>query len=303
MRTLPTWQVDDGKHSKELHRHGAPKRKRPSSSSLSQNSYSTITNTRFEWNYTSKMKLLYILFVLIFCILTPSFGDDSPERREEPPDSGHGDVSTPSSESIGDAFRDLLEDLSHMTSLHESFVHHPLISRFHNMDQPFSSWDPFGSIKRWSPHYEILNDAKNFQVKLDVPGFHFHEISVELEAGGRLLSISGRKEDNVHETSKLDRDHETKAKVDEENGKKFQFISHATTSFEQKFTLDPSIDTTLMTANLVNGVLEVRAPRTTIPRINRHIPVTQFDQDVWADLISSNEADPFQEASKVLKTE
>ncbi len=234
------------------------------------------------------MKLLHILFVLIFCILASSLGDDSSEHHEEPPDIGHGDVSTPSAQSIGDHFRELLEELSHMTSLHESLVHHPLISRLHNMDQP-SSWDPFSSIKRWSPRYEVLNDAKKFQVKLDVPGFHFHEISVELEVGGRLLSISGRKEDNFHDTSKLDHDHDTeKDKVDEENGEKFEFISHTTTSFEQKFTIDPSIDTTLMTANLVNGVLEVRAPRKSIPRITRHIPVTQFDQDVWAKLISSN---------------
>ena len=120
-----------------------------------------------------------------------------------------------------------------------------------------------------------------------MPGFHFHEISVELEARGRLLSISGRKEDNFHETSKLDHDHDTKKdKVDKENGEKFEFISHTTTSFEQKFTIDPSIDMTLMTSNLVTGV-EVRAPQKSIPRINRHIPVTQFDQDVWAELISS----------------
>jgi hypothetical protein len=49
--------------------------------------------------------------------------------------------------------------------------------------------------------------------------------------------------------------------------------------------------------------LEVRAPRKSIPRINRHIPVTQFDQDVWAELISSNDEGPAQEASTVLKTE
>jgi HSP20 family molecular chaperone IbpA len=257
------------------------------------------------------MKLLHFLFVLIFRILaSKSLGDDSSEHHEETPDIGHGDVVTHSAQWIGDAIHYLLEDLSHMTSLHESFVHHPLISRFHtNMDEPFSSWDPFSSIKRWSPRYELINNAKNFQVKLDVPGFHFHEISVELEAGGRLLSISGRKEDNVHESFKLDHDYETKTamgekdKVDEENGKKSGFFSHTITSFEQKFPLDPSIDTTLMTANLVNGVLEVRAPRKSIPRINRHIPVTQFDLDVWAELISSDDADPTQETSKVLKTE
>jgi HSP20 family molecular chaperone IbpA len=250
------------------------------------------------------MKFIPILLALIFSTLTPSLGDDNVVEHEVPsePKTGHG------THSLGDAVRDLLEDFSHMTSLHESFVHHPLISRLH-MEKPFSTWDPFGAINRWSPRYEIINDANNFQVKLEVPGFHFHEIAVELEAGGRLLSISGKKEDDIHETLKREHDHETKAamvekdKADEDDGKKFEFISHTTTSFEQKFTLDPSIDTTLMTANLVNGVLEVRAPRKSIPRINRHIPVTQFDQDVWAELISSNDEGPAQEASTVLKTE
>jgi hypothetical protein len=126
---------------------------------------------------------------------------------------------------------------------------------------------------------------------------------VELEAGGRLLSISGTKEDGVHETAKH-HDHAAmgeKEKDDEDEGAKFQFISHTSTSFEQKFTLDASIDTTKMTANLVNGVLEVRAPRKISPRIKRHIPITQFDQDVWTELISNNEAPD--QASNVLKTE
>lgn len=256
------------------------------------------------------MKPLHILVLLIFFTLAPSsLGDDSSsEHPEETPGTRRG-VSTPSAQSIGEAFRDLMEEFSHMTSLHDNFVHHPLISRLHNMDKPFSTWDPFGSIKRWSPRYEVLNDAKNFHVKLDLPGFHFHEISVELEAGGRLLSISGKKENSDHKTSTLENDHETKAamgekgKVDEDDGNKFEFMSHTITSFEQKFTLDPSIDTTLIRANLANGVLEVRAPRKNIPRINRHLPVTQFEQDVWAELISKNEADPIKDSSTVLKTE
>jgi len=252
------------------------------------------------------MKLLSILIVFILCTLTPSFGDDNVIKQEVPSpsesDTGHGDVSTPKAQSIGDAIRDLMDDLSHMTSLHDSFVHHPLISRLH-MDKPFSSLEPFGAIKRWSPRYEVINDADTFHVKLDVPGFHFHELNVELEAGGRLLSISGTKEDGVHKTAKH-HDHAAmgeKDKEDDDDGTKFEFISHTTTSFEQKFTLDTSIDTTKMTANLVNGVLEVRAPRKISPRIKRHIPITQFDQDVWTELISNNEAPD--QATTVLKTE
>ncbi|KAL7526467.1 hypothetical protein ACHAXR_003996 [Thalassiosira sp. AJA248-18] len=105
---------------------------------------------------------------------------------------------------------------------------------------------------------------------MDVPGFHFHEMKVELESGGRVLSISGTKENN-----------------EEAVGDKFEFSSHTSTSFQQKFTLDPSIDTSLMTANLVNGVLEVRAPRKHGAWNDKHVPITQFDEDVWKELVAT----------------
>jgi HSP20 family molecular chaperone IbpA len=250
------------------------------------------------------MKLHHIILVFV-CTLAQSLGEDEIENEQS--NTGLGDKlsSTPKTHTVEEAFRDLMEDFSHMTSLHESFIHHPLISRL-QMGKPFSSWGSFGSTKRWSPRYEIVDDAKKFQLKLDVPDFHFHEIDVELEAGGRFLSISGTKEQN-YETPKHDHDRENKAsmgekEVVEEEGKKFEFISHTTTSFKQKFALDPSIDTALMTANLVDGVLEVRAPRKDTPRIKRRIPITQFDEDVWAELISTDEADPVQEPT-VLITE
>lgn len=208
-----------------------------------------------------------------------------------------------------DAIQELMEEFSHMTSLHESFVnHHPLFShpRFGSTDnvkkltppggKPFSTWGSFGSqLTRWSPRYEVIDDTKNFQVKLDVPGFHFHEMKVELESAGRVLSISGTKEHNVHESSKDWTDKEKKAAMgeklnSEDEDDTFEFSSHtSTTSFQQKFTLDPSIDTSLMTANLVDGVLEVRAPRKQGSWNKKHIPITQFDEDVWAELMATDE--------------
>ena len=145
-----------------------------------------------------------------------------------------------------------------------------------------------------------MDDAKNFQVSLDVPGFHFHEMKVELESGGRVLSIVGTKEESYYKSSKRsDGDDETvkEGKVDkegvgEEEDKEgtFEVLSHSAASFQQKFTLDPSVDTSKMTANLVNGKLVVRAPRKYDDVWGkRHIPITQFDDDVWAELIESGD--------------
>ena len=41
-----------------------------------------------------------------------------------------------------------------------------------------------------------------------------------------------------------------------------------------------------MTANLVNGFLEVCAPRKHGAWNKRHVPITQFDEDDWEELIA-----------------
>ncbi len=222
-----------------------------------------------------------------------------------------------------DAVREILKEFSHMTSLHESlnFIPHPFFSRPRgfgfwgndeegdskklppgmkpstNLEDALSSW---GTLTRWSPRYEVIDDSKTFQVMMEVPGFHFHEMSVELESGGRVLSIIGKKDENdVRKknvaqkknddiTSKMgSMEGKEKGQDDEDKEEEtIEFSSHKTTSFQQKFTLDPSIDTTKLTANLVNGKLVVRAPRKHVSFWNkRHIPITQFDEDTWMELI------------------
>ena len=145
----------------------------------------------------------------------------------------------------------------------------------------------------------MIDDARQFQVKIDVPGFHFHELQVELESGGRVLKIGGTKEAEVHETSNDVKEKEKKAAMgekaaedeDEDEGEKYEYFSHTSTSFQQKFTLDPSVDTAKLTANLVNGVLEVRAPRKHSAWNKKHVPITQFDEDVWKELRATDEGE------------
>eukprot|EP01083_Nonionella_stella_P009629 27631_1 len=235
--------------------------------------------------------------------------DDNTNNDHSPSStvSGSDLISTPTySQTMEDAMKGMMEDFSsHMTSLHESFVQHPLfhVSRFgqdpkpSSSSKPFSTWGSFGSLKRWSPRYEVIDDAKNLRVKMDVPGFHFHEMKVELESGGRVLSISGTKENNFHEASdqpntekKAAMGEKANEEKDMDDEKKFEFTSHTSTSFQQKFTLDPSIDTSLMTANLVDGVLEVRAPRKHGAWNKKYVPITQFDEDVWEELAASEDA-------------
>jgi HSP20 family molecular chaperone IbpA len=235
-------------------------------------------------------------------------------------------VSTPTyntQTTMENIIRDIMNEFSHMTSLHESlnYVPPPLFSRH---SRGFGWWDhgqkddgtaasaststetspssssgnlaPWGTLTRWSPRYEVVDDAKNFQISLHVPGFNFHEMKVELESGGRVLSIVGSKEEHTSTAKESPSNGENekmagkgeRADGDEEQDKSDEGESAEFTtsvSFQQKFTLDPSVDTSKMTANLVDGKLVVRAPRKYDGFWNKkRVPITQFDEDVWAEL-------------------
>ena len=188
----------------------------------------------------------------------------------------------------------LLGDIMKEFSSHVTALHDPLFfsrRRFPSLDgtegsRSFSSWDPFHiagtpqSVTRWSPRYEIIDDEKSFALKVDVPGFHFHEMNVGLEAGGRVLCISGSKEEETSEewsNKKEDTDDEAADSTDGDKGS-MKFSSRMTKSFQQKFTLDPTIDSTKMTANLdpEHGTLVIRAPRKQREiEYEKHIPITQ----------------------------
>jgi HSP20 family molecular chaperone IbpA len=189
---------------------------------------------------------------------------------------------------LNDVFRGMMQEFSsHVTALHD-----PLFfsrRRFPSLDgsRSFSSWDPFSiagaaqSVSRWSPRYEVVDNENSFALKVDVPGFHFHELNVELEAGGRVLSISGTKEEDVNEEWDDEEDEgvtdEAKETADQDKGS-IKFTSHTSRSFQQKFTLDPTIDSSKMTANLdiENGTLVIHAPRKQLEiEYKKHIPITQ----------------------------
>ncbi len=98
--------------------------------------------------------------------------------------------------------------------------------------------DKFGlaTFHRASPRYEVLDHPDQFEVRIDVPGFKPDEINIDLRAGGRILSISGS--------------HEEKEKGRTMSSK-----------FTQNFSLDPSIMTKELVADLKGDKIIVTAPR------------------------------------------
>lgn len=255
-----------------------------------------------------KLTIMILRRTVLATILLTAFGDDNDQGKSGPsPSVGQGISSPTHTQSTEDTIRKLFDEFSHLTSLHESFVRHPMFSHYSgggDSSKPFSTWAPFRSFARWSPRYEVIDDTKTFQVKVDVSGFYFHEIDVELEHGGRVLSISGTKETNFHNSGQPTEEKKHTAMGEKTageggQGETLEYSSHTATSFSQKFTLDPSVDTIHMTANLVGGTLEIRAPRKQGAWNGRHIPITQFDDDVWEQLLNDNdgEADNIAESS------
>lgn len=98
--------------------------------------------------------------------------------------------------------------------------------------------DTFGmaTFHRASPRYEVLDSPDKFEVQIDVPDFTPEEISIDLKAGGRILSVIGSHEEK-------DEGH------------------MMTSKFQQNFTLDPSIMTNELVADLKDKKLTITAPR------------------------------------------
>ena len=105
------------------------------------------------------------------------------------------------------------------------------------------------TYKTSSPKYEVLDTAEKFELKIDVPNFKPDEFEIGLRAGGRVLTVTGKHE---------------------EKDKQRQFMS----TFQQNFSLDPSIVVDEITANFHDGKIIVSAPRK-VERLpeSRKIPI------------------------------
>jgi HSP20 family protein len=102
---------------------------------------------------------------------------------------------------------------------------------FPNLERPTDS-----VLVRSSPGYEINETDDTYQIAVDVPGVKAGDMSVQLENDGKVLHISGGR--------KVVKDNTT-----------------TETKFEKRFTIGKNVDMEKVTANLVDGVLVLSAPK------------------------------------------
>ena len=137
--------------------------------------------------------------------------------------------------------------------------------------------------KSYSPKYEAMDTEDKFEVKVQVPEFKANEIDVELRAGGRLLTVSGKHEE----------------KHEEKGGKRSQY----STKFQQTFSLDPSIMVDEITATYHDGEMVISAPRKAehLPE-SKKIPVKKISEGQGGDTkmqVKSMESKEMQEQEHI----
>jgi HSP20 family protein len=101
-----------------------------------------------------------------------------------------------------------------------------------------------------SPRYQITDNAKKFEISMDVPGVNLEDISIDIDDSNDMLRISGQRQQQSSTSS-------------------------YSSSFSKSFSLGHTIDKDKVTASLANGVLIVSAPKNLnkVPETVRKIPI------------------------------
>jgi len=115
---------------------------------------------------------------------------------------------------------------------------------------PFSlmarrSWPLFGAegFERLTPAVDMYEEGRELVIKADMPGVRKEDLHVDLMMN--VLTLSGeRKTEKTIEKGGLYRSERSYGK------------------FSRRFELPPDVDTEKITANLKEGVLEIRLPKT-----------------------------------------
>src|SRR6266446_4746579 len=103
------------------------------------------------------------------------------------------------------------------------------------------------TVADWSPEVDISEDDHGYLLKADLPEMKKDDVRVTVEDG--ILSVSG----------------ERKCQKEDEK-KKFHRIERSFGTFRRNFTLPEDADSTKVTAEFRDGVLNVHLPTTPIAR-------------------------------------
>ena len=113
-------------------------------------------------------------------------------------------------------------------------VFEPFFGRFNFVDDALKSGT-------WAPPVDVAEDNGRIMVKVEAPGVDEKDLKIHFEDG--LLTISGERQ------------------FERKDDRNYHRIERAYGSFTRTFTLPRSVDAAGITANYVNGVLEIEIPK------------------------------------------
>ena len=112
----------------------------------------------------------------------------------------------------------------------------------------------FGLATTLIPAADVYETGEEWVIELEVPGYEEKELS--LEVSDHALTVKG-----------------TREHVTEEKEKSFRLHERLEREFERTFALPATVDMDHVTAKFEKGVLEVRAPKLSVPEA-RTIEIT-----------------------------
>jgi HSP20 family protein len=98
------------------------------------------------------------------------------------------------------------------------------------------------ALADWAPVVDVLETDTEFQIRAELPGIEKQDVKLSVEEG--VLTISGRRDQDK-----------------EEKGTRYHKIERPYGSFARSFTVPDVVDEQKVSAELKNGVLTIRLPR------------------------------------------
>ncbi|HZU98167.1 MAG TPA: Hsp20/alpha crystallin family protein [Planctomycetota bacterium] len=103
------------------------------------------------------------------------------------------------------------------------------------------------TVAEWAPAVDVSETEKEFVIKAELPEVKKEDVKVTVEDG--ILTIQGERKQEK-----------------EEKGKKFHRIERSYGSFVRSFTLPDEADATKVAAEVKDGMLNIRLPKTEKPK-------------------------------------
>jgi len=120
-----------------------------------------------------------------------------------------------------------------------------LVSRF--FDEPFFQGN---GAQNWAPAADVVETEEQLKIHLDLPGMSKDNLNIELK-DGKTLVIRGER------------------KFEEQEKSKYHRVERFYGNFTRSFVLPATVDSTKISANFKDGVLEVVLPKSETAKARR----------------------------------